>query len=49
VTTYKNPKFLKDIEKMHIFLKKQKGNRAEPKYNKLTKTMRMSVCEIGLN
>jgi hypothetical protein len=49
VTTYKNPKFLKDIEKMHIFLKKQKGNRAEPKYNKLTKTMRMSLCEIGLN
>ena len=22
---------------------------AEPKYNKLTKTMRMSLCEIGLN
>ena len=49
MSTYKNPQFLKDIEKMHAFLKKQKGNRAEPKYNKLTKTMRMSLCEIGLN
>ena len=47
MSTYKNPHFLKDIEKMHAFLKKQKGNRAEPKYNKLTKTMRMSLCEIG--
>ena len=49
ISTYKNPQFLRDIEKTHVFLKKQKGNRAEPKYNKLTKTMRMSVCEIGLN
>jgi hypothetical protein len=49
ISTYKNPQFLRDIEKAHVFLKKQKGNRAEPKYNKLTKTMRMSLCEIGLN
>ena len=49
ISTYKNPQFLRDIEKMHVFLKKQKGNRSEPKYNKLTKTMRMSICEIGLN
>jgi hypothetical protein len=49
ISTYKNPQFLRDIEKMYVFLKKQKGNRAEPKYNKLTKTMRMSLCEIGLN
>ena len=49
ISTYKNPQFLRDIEKMHVFLKKQKGNRAEPKYNKLTKTMRMSLCEIRLN
>jgi len=49
ISTYKNPQFLRDIEKMHVFLKKQKGNKSEPKYNKLTKTMRMSLCEIGLN
>jgi len=49
VSKYKNPRFLKDIEKMHAFLKKQKRNRTEPKYNKLTKTMRMSLCEMGLN
>ena len=34
---------------MHVFLKKQQGNRAEPKHNKLTKTMRMSLCELSLN
>ena len=45
-TKYNNPQFLTDIEKMHSFLKKQKGNRAEPKYNKLTKTMRMSICDM---
>jgi hypothetical protein len=49
ISTYKNPQFLRDIEKMHVFLKEQKGNNSKPKYNKLTKTMRMSLCEIGLN
>ena len=46
---HQNKTFLKDIEKMHTFLKKQQGNRAEPKHNKLTKTMRMSLCELSLN
>ena len=46
---YNNKDLLKDIDKMHVFLKKQQGNRAEPKHNKLTKTMRMSLCELSLN
>jgi len=46
---HQNKTFLKDIEKMHEFLKKQKGHRAEPKHNKLTKTMRMTLCELSLN
>ena len=46
---HNNANLLKDIDKMHQFLKKQKGNRAEPKHNKLTKTMRMSLCELNLN
>jgi len=46
---HNNANLLKDIDKMHRFLKKQKGNRAEPKHNKLTKTMRMSLCELNLN
>ena len=46
---YDNKSLLKDIDKMHAFLKKQQGNRAEPKHNKLTKTMRMSLCELSLN
>ena len=46
---HQNKTFLKDIEKMHEFLRKQQGNRAEPKHNKLTKTMRMSLCELSLN
>ena len=46
VEKHQNSKLLKDVSKIQSFLKKQKGS---PEYNKLTKTMRMSLCEIGLN
>ena len=46
VLKYQDPQFLKDIEKMRSFLRKQKGNNSHPQYNKLVKTMRMSICEM---
>ena len=46
---YNNKDLLKDVETMQKFLKKQQGSRAEAKHNKLTKTMRMSLCELSLN
>jgi len=46
ISKYQNLQFLKDIKKMHMFLKTQQGSRAEPKHNTLTKTMRMSICEM---
>lgn len=46
VEKHQNSKLLKDVVKIQNFLKKQKGS---PEYTKLTKTMRMSLCEIGLN
>uniref|UniRef100_A0A6C0C3Q7 Uncharacterized protein n=1 Tax=viral metagenome TaxID=1070528 RepID=A0A6C0C3Q7_9ZZZZ len=42
VSKYKNPQFLNDIKKMHGFLKKQ-----QLMQNQLTKTMRMSICELN--
>jgi hypothetical protein len=44
VSKYKNPQFLKDIEKMRSFLKKQQN---KSKYNKLIQSMRMSLCELN--
>jgi hypothetical protein len=43
---YKNKDLLSDIEKMKTFLKKQKGKCINPKYNTLTKTLRMSLMEM---
>ena len=39
--------FLNDISLMGGFLSKMKGSRSKPKNNLLTKTMRMSLCEIN--
>jgi hypothetical protein len=39
--------FLNDISRMGGFLSKMKGSHSKPKHNLLTKTMRMSLCEIN--
>jgi hypothetical protein len=39
--------FLNDISRMGVFLSKMKGSHSKPKHNLLTKTMRMSLCEIN--
>ena len=44
--TYNNRRFLLDISKMGSFLNKTKGSFSSPKHNLLTKTMRMTICEI---
>ena len=47
ITSYHNNiDFLDDVVKMSAFLHKMKGSRARPKHNVLTKTMRMSLCEM---
>lgn len=43
---HNNGGFLNDVVKMNAFLKKMKGTFSKPKDSFLTKTMRMSVCEI---
>ena len=45
---YKRQNFLDDIERMQRFLKTVKAKRAYQNPNTLTKTMRMSVCELTM-
>lgn len=47
LSSYNNENFLQDIKMMESILKKIKGNYSKPNHNILTKTMRMSVCEIN--
>ena len=47
ISLYNKPGFLKDIENMESVLKNIKGKCSCPNHNTLTKTMRMSLCEIN--